>query len=253
MGLEIFKSHFAPYADCYVLIGGTACMLVREEVGLDFRATKDLDIVLSIEALNKNFAKSFWDFVKNGKYKFRQQSTGKKLFYRFHTPGHPDYPKMLELFSRKPDAIALTKNSELTPIPIDEEISSLSAILLDEEYYPFIHAGKRTIDGLPILSPEHLIPLKARAYLNLSAQLNKGKHVDRKNVRKHKKDIVLLYQLLTRNTRVHAPDPIKHDMCQFLIDFKEHPVDLKALGLKHTQLEDVIADLNHIYNLNEAT
>ena len=41
-GLELFKEHFRPYADNYVLIGGTACELALEEAGLPFRATKDL-------------------------------------------------------------------------------------------------------------------------------------------------------------------------------------------------------------------
>lgn len=36
-GIERFKAHFAPFADRYVLIGGTACSLVMEEVGLEFR------------------------------------------------------------------------------------------------------------------------------------------------------------------------------------------------------------------------
>ena len=45
-GLGLFKEHFRPYTDRYVLIGGTACDLAFEEAGLSFRATKDLDIVL---------------------------------------------------------------------------------------------------------------------------------------------------------------------------------------------------------------
>ena len=59
-GLDLFKEHFRPYADRYVLIGGTACMLALEEAGLPFRATKDLDIVLCIEALDKTFVAAFW-------------------------------------------------------------------------------------------------------------------------------------------------------------------------------------------------
>jgi len=42
-GLDVFKVQFASYAENYVLIGGTACTLAMKEVGLDFRATKDLD------------------------------------------------------------------------------------------------------------------------------------------------------------------------------------------------------------------
>jgi hypothetical protein len=44
-GLERFKQYFAPYINQYVLIGGVACSVLMEEAGLDFRATKDLDII----------------------------------------------------------------------------------------------------------------------------------------------------------------------------------------------------------------
>jgi len=41
----------------------TAATLAMEEAGLEFRATKDLDIVLHIEALNAEFATAFWVHV----------------------------------------------------------------------------------------------------------------------------------------------------------------------------------------------
>ena len=46
IGVDRFRSHFASHEHQYVLIGGAACELIMDEVGLDFRATKDLDIVL---------------------------------------------------------------------------------------------------------------------------------------------------------------------------------------------------------------
>lgn len=67
-GLDVFQNHFARYADQYVLIGGTAATLAMEEAGLEFRATKDLDIVLHIEALNVGFATALWAFVEQSKY-----------------------------------------------------------------------------------------------------------------------------------------------------------------------------------------
>jgi hypothetical protein len=36
--------------------------------GLAFRATKDLDIVLYVEALDAEFVRAFWDFVRGGGY-----------------------------------------------------------------------------------------------------------------------------------------------------------------------------------------
>jgi hypothetical protein len=35
--LETFKSYFEEYRPNYVLIGGTACSILMDEVGLDFR------------------------------------------------------------------------------------------------------------------------------------------------------------------------------------------------------------------------
>jgi hypothetical protein len=40
-GLDLFKRHFVSFQEKYILIGGTACMLVMEEAGIPFRATKD--------------------------------------------------------------------------------------------------------------------------------------------------------------------------------------------------------------------
>lgn len=86
-GLDIFRKHFASFQQNYALIGGVACMLSFEKAGLPFRATKDLDIVLFVEASFdksfKDFASSFWDFIKKGNYQTRQKSTGEKLFYGF--------------------------------------------------------------------------------------------------------------------------------------------------------------------------
>ncbi len=86
-GIDQFRTHFEGFNDRYVLIGGAACYLAMEEAGLDFRVTKDRDIVLCVEALDAEFVGAFWDVVKKGNYQNRHKSTGKKLFYRFYEPG----------------------------------------------------------------------------------------------------------------------------------------------------------------------
>jgi len=68
-GLDVFREYFAGHADQFVLIGGTAATLAMEEAGLEFRATKDLDIVLHIEALSPSFGEVFWSFVEAGEAK----------------------------------------------------------------------------------------------------------------------------------------------------------------------------------------
>lgn len=133
-GIDKFKERFAGHDGEYVLIGGGACDLLFGEAGQDFRATKDLDLVLLVEALTPEFGRVFWDFVKEGGYENRQKSGGKPRFYRFSKPRDPAFPAMLELFART-DAGLRDAESGLMPIHIDDEVSSLSAILLDEEYY----------------------------------------------------------------------------------------------------------------------
>jgi hypothetical protein len=67
-GLDLFLAHFRVFNDRFVLIGGTACDMAMTEAGLEFRATKDLDIVLWLEVLDESFVKAFWEFVRSGKY-----------------------------------------------------------------------------------------------------------------------------------------------------------------------------------------
>jgi len=110
-GINQFRAHFEGFNDRYVLIGGAACFLALDEAGLDFRVTKDLDIVLCVEALDAEFVGAFWSFIERGKYKNKQKSTGKKLFYRFYEPEDGTFPYMLELFSRTPDALHLMDKS----------------------------------------------------------------------------------------------------------------------------------------------
>ena len=85
-GIDQFKVHFEDFNDRYVLIGGAACFLALDEAGLDFRVTKDLDIVLCVEALDAEFARAFWSFVEKGKYKkSHRRAQAKSCFTDFTT------------------------------------------------------------------------------------------------------------------------------------------------------------------------
>jgi hypothetical protein len=169
-GLKLFQQHFAPFADQYVLIGGTATFLAMEHAGLDFRATKDLDIVLIAEALTSEFARVFWDFVLAGGYTQQEKSGGGRQCYRFSKPIDRNYPAMLELFSRVPDGLNYEPPGVLTPLPFEDEVASLSAILLDDAYYQLLMAGTVREEGLSWLNEQMLIPFKAKAWLDLRAR-----------------------------------------------------------------------------------
>lgn len=164
-GFTKFKESFKGFEDQYVIIGGTACDLIMENEDLSFRATKDIDIVLIVESITKEFGRKFWEYVKEAGYVHLNKSTGEAQFYRFTNPKSKEYPYMIEIFSRNPDSITLGEDAVLTPLPIDEEISSLSAILLNEAYYDLLRQGQIIIEGIPVLSPTCLIPFKAKAWL----------------------------------------------------------------------------------------
>src|SRR3546814_9563705 len=77
-GVNRFRAHFADHEHQYVLIGGAACELIMDDAGLDFRATKDLDIVLIVEALDPAFSAAFMAFVEAGGYEIQQRSEGQR-------------------------------------------------------------------------------------------------------------------------------------------------------------------------------
>jgi hypothetical protein len=250
-GLDLFRSWFTDYAGQYILIGGTAASLAMEEAGLEFRATKDLDVVLLVEALTPAFGETFWKFIEAGGYEIRQSSdTGKPAFYRFQKPTDNSFPVMVELFSRAPDPLRPIESGELTPIPFDEAVPSLSAILLDDDYYAFIMAGRREADGLSWVGEDRLIPLKAIAWLDLSARKERGEQVDAKNIRKHANDVLRLSQLLAATTRIPLEGKIAGDLRRFLdAAAADASLDPKALGLGRISLADILARVEQAYGL----
>jgi hypothetical protein len=248
-GLERFRDHFKAFTDQYVLIGGAACYLAMDEAGVDFRATKDLDIVLCIEALDRDFVKAFWSFIRAGEYQIQEKATGEKQFYRFKNPARADFPFMLELFSRTPDVLQTVNESHLTPIPVEEEAASLSAILLDENYYAWIQKGRQLLRGVSVVDPKHIIPLKARAWLDLRARKVSGDAIDSQNIRKHRNDVFRLFPVLTPEPISDVPKSIKEDMRNFLTAMQEEEIDLRALGLGNRSKDDVLMNLTFIYGL----
>jgi hypothetical protein len=75
-GLDKFKVHFAQHTKSFVLIGGVACHEWLATQDLEFRATRDIDIVLIVESLDQGFVVRFWEFVDAGPYEIRERATG---------------------------------------------------------------------------------------------------------------------------------------------------------------------------------
>ncbi len=248
-GVESFRKWFAEYTDQYTIIGGTACDLLMSEDGLDFRATRDIDMVLIVESLTPEFGRRFWEYVKAAGYEHRNKSTGEPQFYRFSKPSSREYPYMIELFSGRVDAIELPEDAVLTPLPLDDEISSLSAILMDADYYQFLREGKVVLNDIPVLDAAHLIPFKAKAWLDLTERNRNGEHVDSKNIRKHKNDVFRLSILLTSDIRVMLSAAIRSDLEKFFSAMEAETIDLKAFGIRSQSQQEILQKLKTIYGL----
>lgn len=245
-GIEVFKEYFREYKDQYVLIGGGACDLIFDDVGADFRATKDLDLVLIVEALTPEFGKRFWQFIHDGGYKNRAKSDKKPQFYRFDKPQRADFPFMLELFTRT-GAVFNDIDYGCVPIHLGEDISSLSAILMDDDYYSLLLQGKTMIADVVILSHIYLIPFKAKAWLDLSQRKASGVNIPERDIKKHKNDIVRLAAILTGNDRCRLSAGIKEDMRLFIARFKEEPIDPKSLHIPGLESQDIVEVLQTVY------
>ena len=247
-GLRIrsFKDYFKGHEEQYVLIGGAACDIAFEEREQVFRKTRDLDMVLIIEVLTPEFGERFWEFIKGGQYRNKVTNKGKPQFYRFDKPEIDGYPRMIELFCR--EDFKLKENKGITPIHIDDSISSLSAILLDNDYYELLLDGRTIIDGMPVLRPEYLILFKAKAYLDLFNRRNNGEKVDSSNINKHKNDVLRIVAALTLNRVDKLSSSIKTDIDDFISTLFSYPFDYNLLKERNIKNEEVIDKLKSIYD-----
>jgi hypothetical protein len=256
-GLQRFREHFSEHADSFVVIGGVACDEWLGLQGLPFRPTRDVDMVLVIEALTPAFVSCFWEFVRAGKYDNRQQSTGARTYYRFSKPAKSDFPAMIEIFSRQPAGLDLAAGQDVVPIALDDELSSLSAILVDDDYYRLILDCKVMSHGLPIVPATALIPLKARAWLDLNQRRAEGQPVDANDIRKHRRDVFRLAAALPAGAGPGIAESVRADLQRFIaaftLDSPEWPDLLKSLkadlGAAMPRPRDLLEALESYFSL----
>lgn len=244
-GLDTFGKYFEQYEDQYVLIGGAACDILFESNDTVFRATRDLDMVLIVEALTPEFGEKFWAFIQDGRYRNKATNGEKPQFYRFDKPEDDSFPKMVELFCRSD--FELREMTGITPIHIDDTVSSLSAILLNDDYYKVLLAGKVIADGLSVLRPEYLILFKAKAYLDLKQRKENGEKIDSDDIKKHKKDVLRIAAELMLDSVTDLPDTVKRDIDSFIESLVYEPFDANSLKNYGLGNQDVVDTLRRVF------
>ncbi len=227
-GLDIFRDRFSEFEGSFILIGGAACDLWFGQLSQPFRATQDLDLVLLIEVISPEFVKAMRGFITEGGYQSRQRTNGSPELYRFANPANDSFPAEIELFSRNPTGFELAPG-EVIPVEIEPDHHSLSAILLNEDYYTLIRTHHDNRDGLEVANATSLIPLKAFAWLDLTRRKAEGETIDSKKIKKHRNDVFLLAATLPGDPGPELPTAVTVDLARFLQSFPTDSPDWTAI------------------------
>ncbi len=216
-GLDNFKNHFRQYSDNFILVGGVAAYLLLDEAGASrVRLTKDIDIVLIMNPA-ENFLKALKKYIELGGYEIQKGKKGQSTYYRFQKPRDEEYPIMLELFSAVETGFELFNGQRIIPVPDAARAISLSAILLDEEYFSLIRKNAIEKGGIFIINEKALIPFKAKAYLEI-----KERGEDSKNWKKHRADIInLAVNFLTEESKEKLSEKVHDHFVEFMRQFKQ--------------------------------
>lgn len=221
-----FVDYFKDYHECFCIIGGNAAsILLNDELYNDtdfqFRQTRDYDMVIIAEMKNRGFSQRLFQFLNEngyGKGGYGTDNDQNKSYYRFVT-SHKDVPPLIETFSREPMEWPLLKNNHKTPVSEGYD-PSLSAILLNNDYYELLKRGVVEKDNLPILDVPYLIFFKIQAHLDILKKIEEGERIShRADKSKHFKDVCQLSMLLTSNNRydlLMVPERIKGKLQEFI-------------------------------------
>jgi hypothetical protein len=85
-------------------------------------------------------------------------------------------------------------------------------------------------NGVPIIPAHCLIPLKARAWLDLGARKSRGDDTVKSNdIKKHRNDVFSLSRSLAQTDRFALPNPVQADLRAFLERFPPDSPDWPAI------------------------
>ena len=229
LGMEIFRERFRQYTGDLTLIGGAACDEWFTVQGLEFRATGDLDLVVMVEEIKPAFIAAMRSFVAEGQYEINERSPGVPILYRFSKPARSEFPRKLELCSRNREHFDLAQGQKAIPISHELGKHSLSALLLDDDYYRLLQTHHDVRDGLWVANATSLIPLKVHAWQNLTKLKASGEAIDSKNIAKHRNDVFRLAGTLPNTAGPEFSQKIRDDLIRFLSAFPEPAAEWRGI------------------------
>ena len=147
------------------------------------------------------------------------------------------YPAQIELLSKQPDVLGEPSGFHLTPIPVGEQVPSLSAILMDKEYYDQTIDRSIIEEGVRIANPLSLMCLKVKAFLNLTEEKKTNFNIRTYDIKKHRDDV---FKLLAMRIDPFEPVELSTTMKENLTQF----IDMMESSLPNQSLQDSLQRTN---------
>ena len=122
---------------------------------------------------------------------------------------------------------------------------------MDDDFYDFTVRHSRVTDGIRYADPAALIALKAKAYLNLREDKRAGRHVNSKDIKKHRSD-VLKNVVIMEDDNVEAPESIVACVHDFVSSIHSEWEELasplaKALDRDENFVEELLNQLEELF------
>lgn len=234
-GLSHFEAHFRELKDQYVIVGGFATlMLLDREIPNHGKATHDIDLVL-LTSTSVEMANKIKSYVREGGYTIQKGKQERYQYYRFVNPKEEGYAKEIELFASEEYGIELDEGQRIIPIDPEEGLYSLSAIMLDAEYFDMIKHNIEEIGGIPYSNTLATMLLKMSAVYDLY-------HRGDDKWKKHRRDILKLTLLLTGRERI----VLSRRMIEDVSFFKKQVEALEPKTIKQIVGKEILVDKNDV-------
>ena len=243
VGLSHFQDYCKDFGEHYVVVGGFATiMLLDRELEGHGKATFDIDLVL-LTTNSVEMSKKIKEYVIEGEYTIQKGDKDQYHYYRFVEPKKVNFAKEIELFASNENDLNLDESQRIIPIDPEEGLYSLSAIMLDPEYFDMIKNNVEKDLRAPCTNTQATIMLKMSAFNDLKKGGNK-------KWRKHRSDILKLSLLLTGEEKIQFIGRMKDDFDSFIFHL-ENEVNQKAIRdiVKplSVQKEEVIEVLKKVF------
>ena len=139
-GIELFRDAMADYADNYIIIGGTACNIILDGSPMPPRPTRDIDLIVVVEKISREFVETFWKFVRDGGYEPAKRTSvcGEQVYalYRFVAPKQAGYFIIAEIVNILVDERYLVEDGK-------PALEKMHLISYDPVHHGYLELGGR--------------------------------------------------------------------------------------------------------------